>query len=119
MSFAAIALPALASTALRLGLLSDLAEALEEHVPTPWSEVVGLYASADFVGAADILATIASRPEEAEARLHAADQLAAGRCVAEADEQLQQARDFFRSVGATHYLRKHESLPADAAVAEE
>jgi hypothetical protein len=35
MSFAAIALPALASTALRLGLLSDLAEALEEHVPTP------------------------------------------------------------------------------------
>jgi hypothetical protein len=45
-SFAVIALPALASTALRLGLLPELIAALEKHMPTPWREVVRRYAAA-------------------------------------------------------------------------
>jgi class 3 adenylate cyclase len=119
LAFAAVALPSAASAALRIGLLPELAAALEQHIPNPWTEVVGRYAAGDFVAAADMLATIGSKPEEAEARLHAAEQLAADGRATEADEQLQQALAFFRSVGATHYLRKHEPLPADAAVAEE
>jgi class 3 adenylate cyclase len=119
LSFAVIALPSLASAALRLGLLAELAGALEAHPRTPWAEVVERYAAGDYIGAAHLLASIGSKPEEAEARLHAAELLAEDGRSAEAGEQLQQALAFFRAVGAAHYLREHESLPADAALAEE
>jgi tetratricopeptide (TPR) repeat protein len=104
LNFASIALPALASTALRLGLLSELAGALDGHVPTPWIEVVRLYAAGELVAAANLLGTIGSKPEEADARFHAARQLAAAGRDDEAAEQLRQAAAFFRSVGATRYL---------------
>jgi class 3 adenylate cyclase len=114
-AFAAIALPTLASTALRLELLPELAAALENHVPTPWIEVVRRYAAGDFDGAADLLGEIGSKPEEAEARLHAAEQLAAAGRTDEAAQQLQQAVAFYRSVGATRYLQECESLLAAAS----
>jgi hypothetical protein len=110
MSFASVALPDLASTALRLGMLTELDSALEDHVPNPWIEAVHQYAAGDFVAAADLLAEIGSKPEEAEARLHAAEQLAAAGRDEEAGEQVRQAIAFFRSVGATHYLDESESL---------
>ena len=110
LSFASIALPGLASAALRLGLLSELASALEQHVPNPWIEVVRHYAAGDFVAAADVLGAIGSKPEEAEARLHAAEQLAGAGRAEEAGEQLRQAVAFYRSVGATRYLAMSGSL---------
>jgi hypothetical protein len=117
-AFAAIALPALASTALRLELLPELAAALELHVPTPWIDVVRHYAAGDFVAAADMLGTIGSQPEEAEARLHAARQLAAADRDDEATEQLRQAVAFYRSVGAKRYLDESESLLTSAGAAD-
>ena len=106
LTFASITLPTLASAALRLGLAAELATALESHVPTPWSEVVRSYAADDFVAAADKLEAIGSKPEEAEARMHAAKQLAASGRGVEANEQLQHAIAFYRSVGATRYLQE-------------
>jgi hypothetical protein len=109
-AFASIALPGLASAALRLGLLSDLAAALEQHVPNPWIEVVQHYAAGEFAAAAEILASIGSKPEEAEARLHAAEQLAAEGREEEAGAQLRQAVSFYRSVGARRYLESAEAV---------
>jgi class 3 adenylate cyclase len=110
LSFASIALPSLASAALSLGLLPDLVAALEQHVENPWIEVVRRYGAGELVAAADLLGRIGSKPEEAEARLHAAAQLRGDGRDAEAGEQLQQALSFWRSVDATFYLAEGEEL---------
>ena len=83
-------------------------------MPNPWIEVVSLYAGSDFLAAADMLADIGAKPEEAEARVHAAQQLAAAGRDDDAAEQLQQAVAFYRSVGARRYLEQCESLPIAA-----
>jgi hypothetical protein len=113
-----IALPALASTALRLGLLPELIAALEKHMPTPWREVVRRYAAGDYVAAADLLGEIGSKPGEAETRVHAARQLAAAGRDDEAGKQLQQAVAFYRSVGATRYLDEIEPLLTASSAAD-
>jgi tetratricopeptide (TPR) repeat protein len=109
-SFATFALPALASAALRLDLLPELDAALESHLATPWTDAVHRYAAGDFVGAAEVLASVGSKPEEAEARVHAARQLAAEGRDDEAHAQLEQAIAFFRSVGASRYLESAEAI---------
>jgi tetratricopeptide (TPR) repeat protein len=100
MQFAVVNLPLFAAAAHRLGLAEDLARAVEHHPPSPWTEVVHAYATRRFPAAADLLATIGSKPDEAEARLFAAEALAAAGREAGADEQRRQALDFYRSVGA-------------------
>ena len=65
----------------------------------------------DFGGAADLFASKGMRTDEAYARLRAAEQLAG----AERDAQLQQALAFYRSVGATYYVRQGEALLAATA----
>jgi hypothetical protein len=73
---------------------------------------VRAYASGDYAGAAEILRRTGSKPEQAEARPRAA--VGEGR-RAEADEQLQQALAFYRSVGATAYVGECEALLAASA----
>ena len=115
MQFAVIMLPAFASTALRLGLADELADALVGHRQTPWTDVAHAYAKRDLVTAAGLLQRIGSRPDEAEARLQAAEQLVAEGRRAEADEQLRRALELYREMGATHYVRECEALlPASA-----
>jgi thioredoxin-like negative regulator of GroEL len=115
MQFAVINLPTFASAALRLDLAQELVDALADHLQTPWIETVRAYAHGDFAAAAELLHRIGAKPEEAEARLRAAEQLVAEGRRAEADEQLQQALEFYRSVGATHYVRECEALLAASA----
>jgi class 3 adenylate cyclase len=115
MQFAVINLPLFASAAVRLGLGEELADALGGHPATRWTEAVRAYVSGDFVGAAEILHRIGSKPDAAEARLRAAERLVAEGHRAEADEQLQQALEFYRSVGATPYVRECEALLAASA----
>jgi hypothetical protein len=115
MQFAVINLPSFASAVLRLDLAQELVDALADHFETPWTETVRAYARGDFAAAAEILHRTGSRPEEAEARLRAAEQLVAEGRRAQADEQLQQALEFYRSVGATHYVRECEALLAASA----
>jgi tetratricopeptide (TPR) repeat protein len=113
--FAVIILPMFASVVFRLGLGEELADALSGHPTTRWTEAVRAYLSRDFVAAADILQRAGARPEEAEARLRAAEQLVAEARRPEADKQLQQALEFYRSVGATQYARECEALLAASA----
>jgi class 3 adenylate cyclase/tetratricopeptide (TPR) repeat protein len=110
MQFAVINLPMFASTAVRLGLGEELLGALDGHPVTPWTDVVRAYVSGDFVGAAEILRRIGSRPDEAEARLGAAEQFMAQGRLAEANDQLRLVLRFYGSVDATRYIRECEAL---------
>ena len=80
-----------------------------------WTDAARLMVSGDFVAAADIYATIGSLPDEADARLRAARALVEAGRRPEADAQLQRALAFYRSVGATRYLRQGEALLAASA----
>ena len=110
MQFAVINLPHFAAAARELGLSDELLAAVAERRSTPWVEEVRAYASADYAGAAEILRQTGSKPEEAEARLRAAEQRVAEGRRAEGDEQLQRALAFYRSVGATAYVGECEAL---------
>ena len=115
MQFAVINLPSFAAAAHRLGLDDELDTALAGHRRTPWTDAVRAYAAGEFATAAETLERIGSKPEEADARLRAAERLAGEGRRAEADAQLQRALAFYRSVGATRYLRECEALLAATA----
>jgi class 3 adenylate cyclase len=81
----------------------------------PWSMVGWAILDADYVDAADRLATMGDVADEAFARLCAAEQFVTQGRRRQADDQLQQALAFFRSVGATRYVRRGEALLAASA----
>jgi class 3 adenylate cyclase/tetratricopeptide (TPR) repeat protein len=106
----------LAAVLVELGRAGDLEAVVENAtIGTRWLDAAHAYATARFDEAADLYGQIGCIPDEAFARLRAAEALiAAGRRV-EADAQLQQALAFYRSVGATAYIREAESLFAASA----
>ena len=113
--FAVVNFPVFAAAARHLGLEQEVLAALADYAATPWTDAVRAYGQRDFAAAAEILRRIGTRPDEAEARLRAAEELVAQGRRAEADEQMQQALAFYRSVGATRYVRECEALlPASA-----
>ena len=83
--------------------------------PTRWLEAAMLWADGEHTHAADLLDVIGALPLSAEARLRAATTLIGAGRRPEADEQLRQALAFFRSVGATRYIREGEALLAAAS----
>jgi hypothetical protein len=105
----------LAHTVHGLGRSDDLRRATAAAYPTPWLESARAIGDGDFVRAADVLARIGSRPDEAYARFRAAEALLAEGRRSEADEQLAQALEFFRSVRATRYLAHGERLVTSSA----
>jgi tetratricopeptide (TPR) repeat protein len=105
LQWAVIAIPAFAAAAHMLSLDTQLERALAERAPSPWIDAARTYARGDYVEAAEMLNRIGSLPDEAEARLRAAEQLAARGRQKEADEQLRRARTFYEGVGATVHLR--------------
>ena len=105
MQFAVVNLPMFAAAADRLGLLDELAAALEGRPATPWTKAVQAHAAGDFAGAADIMRRVGSKPDEAEARLQAAR-------GGDAEDQLEQALAFYRSVDAQYYVRECEAVRA-------
>jgi predicted ATPase/class 3 adenylate cyclase len=113
--FAVICLPSFAAAARRLGLGQELAAALSTRTPSVWIEAVQAYLDEDFAGAADRLERIGELPESAEARIRDAEQLVARGHRAEADRRLQEPLSFYRSVGATAFLRECEALLAASA----
>ena len=110
LQFAVVNLPTFVSALVTLDLVPELVDALSEQLETPWTQVVHAYAQVDFAAAAVILHRTGSRPEEAEARLRAAEQLVVAGRPGEADQQLQQALAFYRSVNATRFVRECEAL---------
>ncbi|HZQ65681.1 MAG TPA: adenylate/guanylate cyclase domain-containing protein [Gaiellaceae bacterium] len=113
--FAVVNLPAFACAAVRLGLRDELLAALAGYPRSAWTDAVFAYLDRAYVRAADLLAKAGTRPDEAEARLRAAEQLFAEKRRAEADEQLGRALDFYRSVGASRFIGEAEALLAATA----
>jgi tetratricopeptide (TPR) repeat protein len=81
---------------------------------SPWRKAAVAALSADPRAAAEIYRNMGAGPEEARARLQAAEQLVREGRRAEADAELEQALAFWRSVGATAYVREGEALLAEA-----
>ena len=106
----------LAWVAWQLGRPEELLDALR-HEPshTPWLTAARSVAAGDFGGAADVFAEVRIPPHEAFYRLRAAEQLLAQGQRGQADEQLRIALAFYRSVGATRYVRDGEALLAASA----
>jgi class 3 adenylate cyclase len=80
-----------------------------------WAEAALAFVSGDFVAAADHYAAGRLPVYEARARLTAAGALAAEGRRTEAEEQLAAALAFFRSAGATRYVREGEAFMAATA----
>jgi hypothetical protein len=112
LQFAVVNLPLFAAAVDGLGLAEELLDALEGQPATPWLEVARAYVARDFVAAAELLREIGTKPDEAEARLLAGEQLVAESRRVDADEQLRRALDFYRSVDAQLYVRRCERAQA-------
>jgi predicted ATPase/class 3 adenylate cyclase len=97
----------------RTGEFLDRAAGVER--PTAWLEAATALAAGDFASAADRYAAIGSLPDEADARLLAAEALAAEGREDEAAAQLGPALDFHRRVGAAARLARGEALLAAPA----
>ena len=106
----------LAFAVVRLEREADLEAALESTTTaTPWVRAARACLAGAFEDAADILAGTGAAPHEAFARLRAAEGLVEAGRRAEADAQLQASLAFYRSVGATRYIREAEALFAASA----
>jgi len=92
------------STSLRIPEMNEL-----------WRSVADALLQGDLLDVADRLGALGLKPDEAHARLGAARDLVAQGRRAEADEQLARALAFYRSVGASRYIRTGEALLAASA----
>jgi class 3 adenylate cyclase/tetratricopeptide (TPR) repeat protein len=81
----------------------------------PWFEVGRMLLDHDYVEAAERYEGMGAAYPAARTRLQAAKELVDHGRRAEADEQLHKALAFFRSVGATRFVREGESLLAASA----
>jgi tetratricopeptide (TPR) repeat protein len=107
----------LAWVLIELGRSGELAEAAQQTpIRTRHIQAAEALARGDYSRAAEMYAEIGARPNEAYTRLRAAGQLVGGGRRKEADDaQLQSALAFWRSVGATRYIREGEALLAATA----
>jgi class 3 adenylate cyclase/tetratricopeptide (TPR) repeat protein len=99
--------------------LGRAAEALKDFDESRslWTRVAAAILREEFAVAADLCAEGGAVPPEAQARLWAAEQLVAEGRQTEAEEQLERALAFWRSVGATRYIAQAEALRAQAETA--
>jgi class 3 adenylate cyclase/tetratricopeptide (TPR) repeat protein len=100
----------------QLGRRDDMVRAFDKvRSELPWFEAQAAFLANEFERAAEIYGRAGSAGDEAFTRLRLAEQLAQQGRRAEADEQLQRALAFYRSVGATRYIREGEQLFAASA----
>jgi class 3 adenylate cyclase len=116
LGYAVIELPWHAWVAATLGRAHDLVEVIEpELYKSPWLRASLAIAAGDFLAGADIIGGMGVVSHEAFFRLRAAEQLVDEGRRAEADAQLRRALAFYRSVGATRYVREGGALLAASA----
>jgi class 3 adenylate cyclase/tetratricopeptide (TPR) repeat protein len=105
-----------AVAAVELGRQSDLETLIANaRMATRWADAAAAYSAGAFEEAAEIYGDIGVLPDEAHARLRAAEALVEAGRRAEAEAQLQRALAFYRSVGATAYIHEAEGLFAASA----
>jgi class 3 adenylate cyclase len=90
------ALPDVAVCLVGLGRRDDLPD---EQSRSAWLEAARAFVAGDYVGAAELYAAIGSLPDEADARLRSGIEM-----------EVIRALEFYRSVGATRYIREGEVL---------
>ncbi|MBD0328628.1 MAG: AAA family ATPase [Thermoleophilia bacterium] len=105
----------LALAADELGLRDRLPAVVDGLPDRPGVRAARSVLEGDLVRAAELAAESGWPFEEADFRLRAAEALVRAGRRAEADVQLQKALAFFRSVGATRYVRRGEALLAATA----
>ena len=105
----------LAWTPTRAGRGPELVSALSRLDRVPWVLAAIAFAEGDPMAAAELCAQMGAVSQEAYARLAAAQELTTQGGRTEADEQLRKALAFYRSVGATRYVREGEVLLAASA----
>jgi predicted ATPase/class 3 adenylate cyclase len=99
-----------------LGRGSELLElAATVVMPTPWLQAATAIAVGEFEEAAKLYAGIGSLPDEAFARLRAAEHLFNAGRHNDANAQLQPALAFYRQVHAGGYIREADALVAASA----
>jgi hypothetical protein len=108
------ALVALCEVLVDLGRASEFAECVARATASPWLDACEAYVAGEFERAADLFAKL-SVQDEAYSRLRAAAEHARAGRRAAADAQLRRALAFYRSVGATRYIRDGEALMAASA----
>ncbi len=96
----------------REGALEDL---LQRFRQTPWVAAVAALVERNFGAAADLYESIGAPAAAADVRLWAAEWLAGQGRVIEADAEARRALAFWRTVGATRYVRAGETLLAKSA----
>ncbi|MFN2470423.1 MAG: AAA family ATPase [Gaiellaceae bacterium] len=99
----------------RLGREGQLGDALDASTPSPWTRATKALMGRDFASAAEIVGGLGANSVEALIRLWAAERLVEQGRRPEADAELQRALSFWRSVGATRYVSRGESLLAAAS----
>lgn len=100
-----------------LGLGDELREAFEViPVPPerPWLDASRLALEEEYRSAADVFADRGAPPRAAKLRLDAGRHLIEQGRQSEGEIELQKALEFYRSVGATHYIKVIEGQLAGA-----
>jgi len=95
-----------------LGLSGELEASIADQPDLPWNRVMRVICAGDYLSAAAMLVDLRHRPGEAQARLRAAEALAAAGRRAESAIELERALDFYRSVGASAEIARAERLLA-------
>jgi len=109
------ALGALVIVVDELGLRDEILEILDRAPPGPWVEVVRAGANGDFLRASELYAAFDAPTLQAEANLLAGESLIGSGRRGEGISYLEDALAFYRSVGATYFVRRAEVLlPASA-----
>jgi hypothetical protein len=99
-----------------LGRTDEFIEVLERaRSQTPWHDAARRIATSDLAGAAEGYREIGSVPDEAFARLRAAEELVRAGKRSEADRQLRLALPVFVQLGATAWAAEAEALLAESA----
>jgi tetratricopeptide (TPR) repeat protein len=100
----------------RLGCSGELSRLIEQDLAqTRWTSVFLAVLAREYESAADLFVEMGAPGFEADARLRAAEKLVAEGRRPEANEQLEKALAFYRSVGATRYISEGEALLATAS----
>jgi tetratricopeptide (TPR) repeat protein len=110
--FGIVTVHVLSWTLVAAGVGDVLADALAGLPPSPWARAATEFARGDAAAAADTCAAMGAVTEEARDRLWAAEWLLGAGRRSEAEAQLSRALEFYRSVGAHHYVRRCSMLLA-------
>ena len=89
---------------------AELTSALRDAPPWPWRELAFACTESDFVRAADMWAKGGSPTFEARSRLRAAEELLEAGRTTDGEEQAARALEFYRSVAATYFIDRCETL---------